>query len=323
MLRIAVIGCGIVGSRHAQALGLLDQPATIYLVDPSQDALRRAAALVEQERAAQSPLQVECLTGLDTLPAELDVVVVATAAAARRGLVEALLARGHVRYFVLEKFLFQQRDDYPAIGELMARKGSRAWVNCPRRMWPGYRALKAELVGPIGLTVATYGRFGVGTSAIHLLDVLAFLAGVDSFTLSDAAIDPDPVPHRSGGIDLTGSIFGHGSDGSVFRYTAYASGELPPLTMIDSPHLRAIIDEGGQTMRISRASQNWAWQDETFEIKPQSRLTNAVVESLIADGTCQLADYDESSRLHLAIIDALLQHYHDHVEPGATVCPIT
>ena len=42
--KVAVVGAGNIGSRHLQALVKFDQPLEIHVVDPSPDALGRAAA---------------------------------------------------------------------------------------------------------------------------------------------------------------------------------------------------------------------------------------------------------------------------------------
>ncbi len=323
MIRVAVIGCGVIGSRHAQALARLKRGCEVYLVDPSPDAGKAAARLLMQDCVEAGAIKLQVLSALGDLPGTLDVAVVATTAQLRRQVIEQLLGHATVRYLVLEKFLFQRPDDYEAVGAILRRAGARAWVNCPRRMWPGYQDLRRIISGPVALQVATHARYGIGTSAIHLLDVLSYLSGDDDFHLSAAAVDAAPVPHRSGGVELTGTLSGHSRRGSFFRFAAYADGSLPPLTIIDSPHLRAIIDEGRQHARVSRAEENWAWRDQPFGVLSQSQLTDTVVASLIDDGTCVLPEFDESSRLHLAILNPLLRHYRNAVDPRAEGCPIT
>lgn len=326
MVNVAVIGCGVVGSRHAQALGLLDRGAGIHLVDPSPEARARTSGFIANEMAGRQDLGIQGHADLTGLPPELDVVVVATAATERRALIEQLLHSTRPRYLVLEKFLFQAVEDYAVVAELLRGHGIPAWVNCPRRVWPGYVKLQRELAdagGPVNLEVATYSRFGIGTSAIHLLDALAFLANDDQFDLDAHLVDARPINHRSGGIDFTGTFFGVGSKGSFFRYSANATGNLPPLVQIETPDLRATIDEAGQSMRISRSADDWAWRDEPFQMLPQSRMTHSIVQDLVDHGSCGLAGFESSSRLHLAVLEPLLAHYRATVDKKATLCPIT
>src|SRR4051812_17510148 len=101
---LAVIGCGTVGSRHVQALGRIDRPAVVHLVDPSAAARERAVGLCRQEMASGSMVSLVEHALIDDLPGEIDIVIVATVASLRRTVLESLIAKARVRYAVLEKF---------------------------------------------------------------------------------------------------------------------------------------------------------------------------------------------------------------------------
>jgi hypothetical protein len=177
--------------------------------------------------------------------------------------------------------------------------------------------------GAIALSCTTHARFGIGTTAIHLLDLLAYLTGSLDFDLSSELVDPKLLDHRSGGGDFSGTLYGNSGRGDVFRYTAFKDGTLPIGVAIEAPTLRAHVDESNKTIRLSRESDGWAWTEAAFETPFQSQLTRDVVEQLAAKGTCELTPYQESARLHLAILKPLLAHYQKHVNPRASSCPIT
>lgn len=325
-LSLAVIGCGVIGSRHAQALGLLTCPATVHLVDPSAEAREQAARLCRQEMASKSNVTVVEWGAVQDLPTQLDVAIVATNATDRRGIIETLLVRNQVTHLILEKFLFQAESDYGAVAALLAKAAVKTWVNCPRRLWPGYVALRNVLAqenAPIALSCTTHARFGIGTGAIHLLDALAYICGRDDFQLAGDLLDPELLATRRGAVDMTGALYGATPKGDFFRFTAHAEGTLPPMVVVETASSRAFIDELKGTMRISRASDDWRWHEQQFGTQLQSQLTHLIVGDLVESGTCGLPDFTQSSRLHLAILRPLLAHYRKTIDRTATLCPIT
>jgi predicted dehydrogenase len=325
-LQIAVIGCGAIGSRHAQALAALKHPAIVHLMDTSAEARATARALMFQSVAAKATVHVVEAAAMNALPATLDVAIVATTAARRRQVIDSLLIGRRVKYLILEKFLFQSKEDFAWANAAIRQAGSEAWVNCARRLWPGYHELRQALAndgGPITLSCATHARFGIGTTAIHLLDLLTYLSGTLDFELSSELVDAAPMQHRSGGVDFSGTLYGKSARGDVFRYTAFRNGDLPIGIVIEASSLRAHVDEANKAIRLSARDRSWNWAERPFETPFQSQLTHGVVEDLAIKGTCELTPYPESARLHLAILEPLLAHYRKHVDPHALACPIT
>ena len=322
---IAVIGCGTIGARHVQAMAGLDRDARILIVDPDESARRRAAGYFAEDAPSGRRIEIEELQAIDALPGAIDVAVVATLAAIRRAAIEQLLSRAKPRHLILEKFLFQRDEDYTAVAALLERAGAAAWVNCPRRIWPSYRDLRERLkgAGPIDVRVSAPSRFGIGTSAIHFLDIAAFLSGTVNFELRGDRLDRDLIENPRGGVEFSGTLYGAGANGEGFGFTAYAGGAAPPLVFLDSARLRIIADEGRQQAWISAEEDGWNWRDIPFPTLPQSRMTHLVVKDLLDHGTCGLAPYSESAALHRAVLRPLLEHYRKVAEPGADACPIT
>jgi len=325
-LCVAVIGCGVIGSRHLQALGSLKRPTMVYAVDPAQSARTNATRLFLENKGGVGSDDLKELETISALPKRLDIAIVATTAAGRRDLMTSLLRQSAVKYVILEKFLFQAISDYADVSSILAGRGAKAWVNCPRRIWPVYHKLREAIgagAGPVALSCATHARYGIGTSAIHMLDALAFLCGRADFHLYGDAIDPEVIQNSRGGIEMTGSLYGASNAGDLFRFTSYREGDMPSLVSVESARLRAIVDEGAGKIRMSSADNGWEWRESEFKAMFQSQLTDKVVTDLADTGNCLLPTYEESSKLHLAGLEPLLAHYRRHIDSKATVCPIT
>ena len=298
MLNIALIGAGQLGSRHLQGLALLSQPARVTVVDPFPASLATA-----QERFAQVEQQnIEAVftQSFDELPQVLDGAVVATGADRRREAVERLLARSRVRVALLEKVLFQRSEDYSAIGTLLDKTGTRAWVNCSQRLWPFFRDLRPKTLGKSNVRITVRGaNWGLGCNAIHNLDLLSFMTGSAKCRL-ESKLDAGTVPSkRPGFIEFTGTLAALGENGNQVIQTSDREGDAPFEIEVKTPELQS----------------TWRVTDPTPR---QSQLTHTVLAQMIDRGTSVLPGYAESAALHVPMLEVFLRH-----QGSGEVCAIT
>jgi hypothetical protein len=325
MFKIAIIGGGQIGSRHLQAMSLFDRPVRLQIVDPSMASLK-----VSQERfngcvKSLNVLSVEYFQDIGDLPDELDLVIVATNSNVRRAVIESLLARKVVRYLILEKVLFQKTEDLDAVDQLLRAKNVHAWVNCPFRMTPFYRNLKARLKDDRKLDFAVTGsQWGLGCNGIHYLDLCAFLSGDDDFTLTSEMVDQTIIESkRSGFVEFTGTLAGRSAHGSRFAATSYTAGTAPVLITVTSSTVHCIVRETEGMCWIAEADSNWVWREETVNIPFQSQLTHLAVGNILDTGACDLVSYAESSGLHKSLLTALLTAQQQRGLLESKTCNIT
>lgn len=305
--RIALIGAGNIGSRHLQGLTLARLPLDIQVVERNS-----AASALSKDRfmdavAANNARHITCEwhQEIADLPRELDVAIVATGAAQRRNVIEALLAHARVRFLVLEKFLFQSRDDYARISELLEAKGVVASVNTPRRCWPSYQELLGRIPGdvPVSLKVEIAPPNGLATNAIHMVDLLGFLTR-DRFGFEfkgDDLFFAQKGSRHSGTVEFDGLLKGHSARGDAFSMKAPARSDHAPI-VIEAGNLVYHIDEANQKMTVTKGTR--VLETVRFPIVYQSQLSGSFVEQLLLEGCCSLPDYAVSTLYHLACIDA-------------------
>jgi hypothetical protein len=323
MNSIAIIGAGQLGSRHLQALAGLDAPASVFVVDPSEEALEVAASRFSEVSKGFKGT-VSFLKSIIEIPGPLDVCIVATSSKARKAVIEAILVHTAVKYLVLEKFLFTQMEDYGEVQRLLERHNVKCWVNCPRRMMTVYKELKKELKGNLHF-IGTGNNWGLGCNGIHLLDLFAFLTGRNDVALSDELIDEEILQSkRPGYIEFTGTIRGSAGNNS-FQITSFPDDASPLQIHIHTPQVRYSIEEGARgKMWISRFENKWAWEEKEFTMPFQSQLTQIVVEDLIKKGSCNLTAYAESAELHKAYLQNLISFLRKKNNDNTiNECPVT
>ncbi|MCV3262395.1 hypothetical protein OGZ01_01395 [Vibrio harveyi] len=131
----------------------------------------------------------------------------ATNAAVRLGIVKQLVEKLTVQYLVLEKVLFQSVAQLVEAEKLLANAGVKTWVNCPRRLFPAYQALKQQYQGAQSVVLEVTGsNWGLGCNAIHFIDLWNYLAGFSSYKLDFQADVSVIDSKRSGYKEIIGGL---------------------------------------------------------------------------------------------------------------------
>jgi predicted dehydrogenase len=321
MFKIKIIGAGQLGSRHLQALKGVKQPLDIQVVDPSAASLQVAKERYEAVSSEQAH-QISFSTSFDRTDAT-DVAIVATNSDVRRKALMSLFDASKTKLLVIEKLLFNQRADYAVVGSKLAETGAKAWVNCPMRVMPVYEQIRENIaVTPISYRV-TGSQFGLVTNAIHYIDHVAQLCGCSEFELDTSGLDCNPIPSkRPGFLELNGTLVARFADGSRCEITCYPTGTAPVVLEIFNEKNRYVVRESEGKLWYSGESSKWAWLEQAAPIPYQSQITTDVIESLLSTGDCGLTPYETSVRIHLQLLDPLLELVRSQ-SPETTGYPFT
>ncbi|OYU81525.1 MAG: hypothetical protein CFE23_03400 [Flavobacterium sp. BFFFF1] len=319
-----IIGAGQLGSRHLQGLLKIAAPQVVYVTDPSASALE-----VARQRAQEidHPHQVHYIQDWETLPAEFDLVIVATGAAVRSKVTRQLLSNYNVKYLVLEKILFQDLASYAEIGSLINEKGTRVWVNHPRRMYKHYQKIK-ELIAETEENIVfhtTGSNWGLACSALHFIDLCVFLAGSKVNTIDMDWIDPTIHPSkRANCIELTGSVKGTLDNGTGFLVTSL-DGDLGDITVTVFTNSNRWIIQEGRSPKVIRLSEAGSFKEEIsyHDTDYQSDLTTKMAEDIFQSGNCILPTFQEASDSHIPFIKVALEKYNTLSGTDSLICPIT
>jgi predicted dehydrogenase len=184
-LRVALIGCGLIGSRwdaartdegpsltHGRAFSRIRGVRVVACCDADGPRAREAAALWGQGAAA-AYTEPEALFAAQAV----DLAVVASASGARAaGVLPAL--RAGVRMLVIEKPLAGTLAESRTLLAALDAAGARALINYSRHWDPSMLALARQLqageFGAVQRLVGTYGK-GLSNNGSHLIDLARLL----------------------------------------------------------------------------------------------------------------------------------------------------
>lgn len=324
---IAVIGAGGIGFRHTQALLNIALDTALYVVDISDDALVRVRDYAAQTEQNPHIKELHTLHDLSELPGTVDLAVIATTSGIRRKLTERLLHEKKVRFLLLEKVLFPRLEDYDAVGALLKETGTAAYVNCGRRAYPSYQALRRQILteGKAHFTL-TGSNWGLACNAIHEIDLFAYLTGADckSFRCDGTLLDNTLLESKRGGyLEFSGILSGSFDRGSFFiqcdqRDTEPASSIL----QIRTDRSCYLIDEDRGIIEVSPLSGG-ALEQRPFECLYISQITNHIAEELLTKEVAVSPSFEDSAALHRAMLKAFLDKQAEITGEESDTCSIT
>lgn len=301
MKSVLLIGCGNIGFRHLQALCAMPIPAEIDVVEPDRDLHDRISTQFAD--AASSPHRFTLLERLPERRRVVDLCVVATTASVRRAVVDDVLDRHDVGSLILEKILFQRVGDLDAVGELLAERAVKAFVNCGRRTFPGYQALRDQLTGARPLEISVHGhQIGLASNAIHFLDLAEYLGGSPITELDASGLEPGAAEgRRPGHIELYGTLVGHLDNGTRVSVESRDVSPVRIEVVIEAGGDRFVIDELARTIDAPGVERGPFGSQNVSE-------TPEIYHDLLETGTCALTPYVDSSRQHRRFLTAVRRH---------------
>lgn len=324
MKNIVIIGVGQLGSRHLQALRLIEDPIHIQVVDPSSDSLKIAEERFNQVNQDFKG-EIQFISEISDLSQNIDVAIIATNSNIRRTVVEKLLTSKSVKYLVLEKVLFTKLEDYEIVGKLLKEKNVACWVNCPRRLYPVYKEIKENLQGKINLSIVA-NNFGLGCNGIHMVDLFAYLSGENEIQLTNELLDEELLSSkRIGYMEFSGTITGRTKKKDLFQLTSYPEGNSSATVTISNHHHRYIVkeDDDIEVGHATVGDKGPVWEIKHYRMPYQSQLTNIVVNDLLKSGNCGLTSFEDSVKLHLSFINNFIAVLQKKEINPITECLIT
>lgn len=315
-MNIAIVGVGALGRRHLQSMLELSDEYRIYAVEVIEETLNNLKKEFDD--------RVIFCSEIRELPKEIEVVVIATSSNVRRMVFEQIVSHSKVKSIIFEKVLFQRAEDYEIVNNILREQNIKAWVNCARREWPSYQALKDKLSDNRKMAISiTGGDWGLACNGIHMLDLIQYLSCCQDCVIDNVRLLDGVVPSkRKGFYEVHGSINGNCGRCEDFQIICINESTLPLQISITTESARYVISEEKQMIQIASENSGWNWENEKFPIKFQSQLTKKVIEEIVMEGKCELPEYNESMELHLKFIEPLMIHFAKrNMEVG--LCPIT
>jgi hypothetical protein len=325
MHKILLIGAGQIGNRHLQGLLKIGLPVSIDIVDPSIENRKLAAERAGQIETNRNVKQLRFLESLNNIEYDkADLAIIATNSDVRAEVVSKLIDRVRVQNFILEKIAFQSTTIFKQQLSLLEEHSVKAWVNCPRRIYPFYLSLRERLYGKGKISViVSGGNWGLGCNSLHFIDLFTFLTGNQEIASDYVSLDHEILQSkRAGFVEFTGRM-GFSNKGGDLHLGSFNEASLPVLIEVISNEGRWLISEANSIVISFTEESRFYPEIATIRFPFQSELTNLVAEEIIKTGNSGLTDIGESFLQH----NVILPLFNDQLFAANGIrnenCPIT
>ena len=311
---LLLIGAGNIGRRHLQGILLAKNQLNIFVVEP----VEVTRSLIEQavtESGGLGQHSLQIVSSLDEIEQnDFEITIIATSADVRKKVLLDFLEKKSAKYLVLEKVLFQKNEDYKTVGKILYERKIKTFVNCTRRYFPHYQAIKKEIAGSIFMEMNVSGsNWGLACNTIHLLDLFNYFNDFTDYHFENSGIEKIIYESkRKGFIEFTGTIKTNSKD--LFQFSATSNNTIgkPLIVVLKTDRTEFVINEtkGEISVRniftdeILSSPSILETTGDMLEYKalPLSQSANLFVDDLLNTGNCLLTDYFISAKLHLALL---------------------
>ena len=306
-MNVLVIGCGQLGSRHAQSLAKHSKTTEISLVDPSKESLAVAAGRIRETGYLGNIVSYQRIKDLDE---HYRFVVISTSSAQRPSALKDFLSHSKADTVLLEKLLAPNLDGVEEIANLVQDQVDRFWVNCPMPYFFHYAELERRICetsksNPIHYRV-TASNLGLVTNTIHYLD---HFLGLTSRPVSKLMVEPNSITIPSKRIGYSEIL------GKIYAKTDFEDELTVEFEEKSAPHLMIEISCAGWVWRIdelqltmSTRSPEGLIEHSSIVTPMQSELTHISIERLESRSNPHWADLNSSLVAHRLLLTAVSQY---------------
>ena len=170
-MKAVVIGFGGMGCRHASSLMNGSQFSEIWILEPNETIFQDNCKRIDIDAS-----RFQYVKNISSLPADIDFAVIATTSIPRYNIFDYLVQEKKVRTFLLEKVVFQSKQQFDDAIGLIKKYNVKAYCNFVNRYFPNYKLIKQQIDNSSTIKmVVSGGEFGLGCNSLHYIDLFQYL----------------------------------------------------------------------------------------------------------------------------------------------------
>ncbi len=301
MLKIALIGCGKIGSRHLQSLIKIKIETEIYLVDPKKESINVSLNFIEKDLKENQKITIKTCSDIDEIPTGIDFAIIATDSKPRFNIVKKLLVKRTPKHLILEKLLFTKKDEFSEALKLIKQANIDVWVNQWMSAEPSFRDLCSYFKNSEVKELSVKGdNWGLCCNSVHYLELFDFLCQKNDLEIQEYEFEKVFFSKRQGYLELNGRIEINSADGSKLKLISNDAGILEGeeiIISIETMHTKAecIFRMESLTCKIEKKGKIII---KEYDLILQSDFTHRIIEEILKKGSCNLPSYERAMYHH-------------------------
>jgi len=316
---ILLVGCGNLGSRHLQGLAKITPALEISVVEPNDDAINLGKKRLNEIQNHNHV--VTWYKDINNISKPSDLAIISTNSLGRVNLITKLLENNHSR-FLVEKMVCQSKEEFEKLLNNLKNNNAQGWLDASRRYFPFYQKMKDHFSNsvPIHFSVKA-GNIGLGTNAIHFIDLFLWYAGTTNLSLNGDSLHNEIFPNKHGKdfVEFAGTIIGKTDNDSILELSFLPEDNLPIIIEITQNKKRLVVDETNEKVLVSENLPN----NIPFKWIYQSDLTTDMASDIITKDDCNLPQLSDSFNAHIELFRIFNNHLNKVLNQNLKLCPIT
>ena len=291
MLRIALIGCGKIGSRHLQSLIKLKSETKIFIVDPNKTSLNVSLSLIENDLKKTQKKYIEICSSINEIKEPIDFAIIASDSKPRFKILKTLLKKHKPKYLILEKLLFTKDEEFSEALNLVKKAKINAWVNQWMSAEPSFRDLCNHFKFSDVKDITVKGdNWGLCCNSVHYLEMFDFLCNRNELKVKKYEFEKVFFSKRQGYLEISGKIEIESENGSKLKLASNDAGILEGEEILISIKTNNVKAECIFTMDtlIVEVEKNGEKINKKYNLILQSDYTHRIIEEIIKSGSCNL-----------------------------------
>lgn len=303
MPKILIIGLGNIGFYHLLSLHNSIKKYEIYLCDSDKNVYKKI--LDHKINFKDYFLKIDKINSF-----KFDLVIFATTANDRYKLLNHLLNYNKCKYIIFEKVAFNNNIEINKALKKIKSYKIKSWVNCNYQIIPFFIELKNKLKNKQFSMRVFGGKWSMGTSTIHFLDLFTYLSNskIESLLFSTHTKRLLKAK-RKGFYEFEGYFKSKSFNKNQLIVEKIPNSELPMLITFKSKDLFIVFEDSKRTVHSINSESNWKLTNKQIKVLFQSQLTSTISDEILTTGKCGLPSLDNSLHNHKKLIFTLKKSF--------------
>ncbi len=284
------------GCRHAQSILSGIYNAKVFVIEENQQIFQ-----ANLDRIGSNDKIVTLLSDLNNLNVTIDFCVIATSAQPRFEIIKTLIEKD-IKYFLVEKVVFQSERQFDQIINLLAKNNAVAYCNFVNRYYANYQSIKSNLHKTPLKMIVKGGDFGLACNALHYVDLFEYLTKEKSILVKSQVFKNENGNKRGNQyIEVFGMLSYTNSNGSIL--SIISEKDLNSIEILICQDEKSfIIDENVKKQYSIYLNENIVI-DEFKPIQSSTLASKIVLE--ILNGNCILPTIQETKNCHVQLFEVV------------------
>tara|TARA_Y100001935_G_C17307524_1_gene513327 strand:- start:1187 stop:2140 length:954 start_codon:yes stop_codon:yes gene_type:complete len=313
---VAIIGAGNIGFRHFQGIIKYNSKLKIFLVDPLIKNLKNKYL---DELNIDIDKKLIFYEDISLLPKNIDFLVCSTSSDVRFEILNELIDKKEIANILLEKIVFQKKNDFIKIGKKFKNLKIKSWVNCPQRYFDFYRNLKLSLDGEKIEMISNGCDWSLASNSVHVIDLFCFLTGDYNINFSENNLDEKKIfSKRKGFYELKGSLVIKNKYGRLILEDSENYDYIQKF-FIKTGNSYYEIDEIKGDIIMNGEKRMFSRNEFPF----QSDLTFQYLNELSITNNISLVSFEDCYKYHMPMLDSFNTTFSKIFKKNIITSPIT